>query len=108
MVKKPPLFSLEVMIVDNQNFEYNSRISKFEEVTNNAIDHCINSLQEIPQIHVFVMDKLKWSTRPNIAAVALNESLVQTLQIKVKVSFSHVINYFSKYSFLNPNLYYIT
>lgn len=86
MVKKPPLFSLEIIIVDNKSFDYSTRISRFEEVTNNAIDHCINSLQEIPQIHIFVMDKLKWSTRPNIAAVALDEPLVQELKLKVQVS----------------------
>lgn len=85
MVKKPPLFSLEVIIVENKSFDYSTRISRFEEVTNNAIDHCINSLQEIPQIHIFVMDKLKWSSRPNIAAVALDEPLVQELKHKVQV-----------------------
>jgi len=87
MVRKPPLFSLELIIVDNKSFDYSTQISRFEEVTNGAIDHCINSLQEIPQIHTFVMDKLKWSTHPNIAAVALDEPLVQKLKLKVQVHF---------------------
>lgn len=91
MIKKPPLFSLEVIIVDNKSFDYNTQISKFVEVTTNAIDHCINSLQEIPQIHIFVMDRLKWSTRPNIAAVALDEPLVQKLRFRVEVSISYIL-----------------
>ena len=85
MIKKPPLFVLEVTAIDNNHFEYTTRISKFSEVTTNAIDHCINSLQEIPQIHVYVLDRLKWHYFPNIAAVTLDEPLVQKLKSRVEV-----------------------
>lgn len=81
----PPLFYLEIVILESTVFDYSTQISRFEEVMTNAIDYCIKSLQDIPQIHVFVMEKLKWSKKPNIAAVQLDEALVQELRLRVQV-----------------------
>ena len=87
MIKLPPLFALEMRILDNTVFDYDTDIPKFEEVTTNAIDYCIQSLQNIPQLHTFVMEKLDWKKIPNIAAVRLSEPLVQELRAKVQVLF---------------------
>lgn len=87
IIKLPPLFALEIIILDFTVFDYNTDIPKFEEVTTNAIDYCLNSLQNIPQLHVSVMEKLKWKKIPNIAAVQLDEDLVKELKSKVQVSF---------------------
>lgn len=91
MIKKQPLFSLELTIEQNHKIGYNTQVSHFEDVVTKAIDNCIIALQEIPQIHVFVMDRLKWSTHPNIAAVALDEPLVQNLKLRVKVHIHSLI-----------------
>ena len=108
MIKKPPLFSLEVAIIDNKCFEYTTQISKFEEVITNAIDHCINSLQEIKQIHIYVLDKLKWHYFPNIAAVGLDEPLVQKLRSRVQVSIFmclfHIYRIFFEIKFIIINI----
>lgn len=85
MIKKPPLFALEVVIAEGSLFEYNTVIRRFEEVTTKAIDHCLTVLQTIPQVEAFVMDKLKWSKIPNIGAVQLNEPLVGKLKSRVQV-----------------------
>lgn len=84
-MKLPPLFSLEIVILESTVFDYNTQLSRFEEVTTNAIDYCIRSLQNISQIHVHVMEKLKWNTTPSIAAVQLKETLVQELRSRVQV-----------------------
>lgn len=87
MIKLPPLFALEIVILDNIVFDYNTSIPKFEEVTTNAIDYCIKSLQNIPQLHTLIMEKLKWNKILNITTVQLHEALVNTLKSKVQVLF---------------------
>lgn len=95
MIKLPPLFALEIIIINNSIFDYDTNISKFEEVTTSVIDYCLKSLQDIPQLHVLVMDKLKWNKAPNIAVVQLDESLVKELKSKLQVLLIHdVFNFF--------------
>ena len=85
MIRKPPLFALEVVTAENAVFDYNTVISRFEEVTKKAIDHCITVLQNIPQVEASIMDKLKWSKIPMVGAVQLNEPLVEKLKSRVEV-----------------------
>jgi hypothetical protein len=85
MIRKPPLFALEVVTAENAVFDYNTVISRFEEVTKKAIDHCITVLQNIPQVEASIMDKLKWSKIPLVGAVQLNEPLVEKLKSRVEV-----------------------
>lgn len=85
MIRKPPLFALEVVTAENAVFDYNTVISRFEEVTKKAIDHCVTVLQNIPQVEASIMDKLKWSKIPLVGAVQLNEPLVEKLKSRVEV-----------------------
>ncbi|XP_073388043.1 uncharacterized protein [Physcomitrium patens] len=86
MIQKPPLFSLEIVMLENTLFDYNTHIPSIEQVITNCIEHCINSLKSIPQVHFFVMSKLKWTQTLHIATIKLKESLVQALITRVQCS----------------------
>nr|PNR26425.1 hypothetical protein PHYPA_031000 [Physcomitrium patens] len=92
MIQKPPLFSLEIVMLENTLFDYNTHIPSIEQVITNCIEHCINSLKSIPQVHFFVMSKLKWTQTLHIATIKLKESLVQALITRVQKAARKAMN----------------
>lgn len=92
MIKKPPLFALEIVTVEGGIFDYNVIIKKFEDVTTKAIDNAIAALQTIPQVEAFVMEKLKWSRLPNIGAIQLQEPLIVSLKSRIQVIIARVLD----------------
>ncbi|KAH8941010.1 hypothetical protein BDL97_14G015200 [Sphagnum fallax] len=91
MIKKPPLFALEIVTVEGGIFDYNVIIKKFEDVTTKAIDNAITALQTIPQVEALVMEKLKWSRLPNIGAIQLQEPLIVSLKSRIQVAIRKAI-----------------
>lgn len=65
MVKKPPLFALEIVTAEGGIFEYNTQLKNFEEVTVRSLEFAVKCLQTIPQIEASIMENQFWSKVPN-------------------------------------------
>lgn len=86
MLKKPPLFTLELVYTDKGTVECNMPIQAFEEVISKALDNAIMSLQFVPQLEPAIMENLFWRGNPLIDAVQLLEPAVTKLRAQMLVS----------------------
>ncbi|CAM6094963.1 unnamed protein product [Calypogeia fissa] len=77
MVKKPPLFALEVVTAEGGVFEYNTQIKNFEEVTIRMLEHALKLLQSIPQLEPSIMENQFWSKIPNLSTPQVKEPEIQ-------------------------------
>ena len=109
IIKKPPLFALEIVSLEEGTFDYNTPLKNFEAVVCKAFDNAIRCTQSIQQLEPSVMEKLMWSGMPNICSVNQCEEGIMILKNRIQVSISCAegyantigkLNGFNKHSFV--------
>nr|AML30859.1 axonemal inner arm dynein heavy chain 3 [Marsilea vestita] len=86
IVKKPPLFALEIVNLENGLFDYNTPLKHFEDVVCKAFDNAVACTQAIQQLEPSVMEKLMWSGSPTIGSVNLVEEGMVNLKNRIQVA----------------------
>ncbi|KAI5076359.1 hypothetical protein GOP47_0008424 [Adiantum capillus-veneris] len=108
IVKKPPLFALEIVNMEENVFDYNTPLKNFEDGVCKAFDNAICCTQSILQIEPAIMEKLMWSKVAAIGSVNLLEEeilvLKSRIQIAVKKATSIANTYLEKFKFCEPML----
>ncbi|KAL2653917.1 hypothetical protein R1flu_022045 [Riccia fluitans] len=108
MVKKPPLFALEIVTAEGGIFEYNTQIKNFEEVVVRALEFAVKCIQSIPQLEASIMENQFWSKVPNLSTPMLEEPIVQALKGRVQVAIRKAMTvarlYLDKYVEFEPLL----
>ncbi|BBN11637.1 hypothetical protein Mp_5g13570 [Marchantia polymorpha subsp. ruderalis] len=108
MVKKPPLFALEIVTAEGGIFEYNTQLKNFEEVTVRSLEFAVKCLQTIPQIEASIMENQFWSKVPNLSTPMLEEPLIIALKSRVQVAIRKAMTvarlYLDKYVEFEPLL----
>ncbi|KAK9803422.1 hypothetical protein WJX72_010826 [[Myrmecia] bisecta] len=85
--RKPPLFSIELVLRDNNTFGYSSDLDALVPKFLAVVERAITSTQGIQQLEPLVMEKMFWATKPTLGSVhpqepallALKDSLSATL-----------------------------
>jgi hypothetical protein len=91
IIKKPPLFALEIVILEEGIFDYSTPLKNFEAVVCKAFDNAIICTQTIQQIEPSVMEKLMWSGVPNIYSVNQCEERIVALKNRIQVSIAATV-----------------
>eukprot|EP01018_Ginkgo_biloba_P007250 Gb_31260 [translate_table: standard] len=108
IIKKPPLFSLEISNTEQGVFYYNTPLENFEVVALKAFDNAVTSVQSISELGPSVMENLFWSQTPKIDAVQLSEPKIKNLKSNVQVGIRKAMDiaraYLDKFSVFEPIL----